>query len=75
MLDLAVATDLAVRSTRHSALSARPDAPVVPARHHVRRSTRARALVAAQLHRIAAALEPRREPASTRRMDASPACH
>ena len=74
MLDLAVATDLAVRSTRHTALSARPDAPVVAPRHDVPRSTRTRALVAARLHRLATALEPRK-PASTRRMDASPACH
>jgi hypothetical protein len=77
MIDLAAATDLAVRSTRHLALSARPDAPVVPSRQSTRRGTRARALVAAQLHRIAAALEPRREPASTRptrAMGASPAC-
>jgi hypothetical protein len=74
MLDLAIASDLAVRSTRQLAGSARPDAPVVPYREHVGRSTRARAAVAARLHRIAAALEPRREHASSRRMDASPAC-
>ena len=74
MLDLAVATDLAARSTRHTALSARPDAPVVPSRRDGRRRTRARALIAAKLHRVATALEPRREPASTRRLDAGPAC-
>jgi hypothetical protein len=66
MLDLAIASDLAVRATRRTAGSARPDAPVVPHRERVRRSTRVRARAAAQLHRLAGALEPRR--------DATPAC-
>jgi hypothetical protein len=74
MLDLAIASDLAVRSTRQLAGSARPDAPVVPDRVQIRRGVRARARLASSLHRIAAALEPRREPARSRRIDASPAC-
>jgi hypothetical protein len=72
MLDLAIASDLAVRATRDLAGSARPDAPVVPDREHVRRPARVRAGLAAGLRRVAAALEPRREAAS--RMDATPAC-
>jgi hypothetical protein len=73
MLDLAIASDLAVRSTRRLAGSARPDAPVVPYREEVSRIAGARARVASRLHRIAAALEPRRTPAP-QRIDASPAC-
>jgi len=73
MLDLAIAADLAVRSTRRLAGSARPDAPVVLPRDRVSRGTRARARLASRLHRIAAALEPRRQPASTRRVG-TPAC-
>jgi hypothetical protein len=71
MLDLAIASDLAVRSTRLHAGSARPDAPVVPPREP-RRGARAR--LAAGLHRIATALEPQRERSSSRRLDATPAC-
>jgi hypothetical protein len=75
MLDLAVAADLAVRSTRRIAGSALPDAPVLPTRpERVRPSTRVRARVASRLHRVAAALEPQREPASSGRMGATPAC-
>jgi hypothetical protein len=66
MLDLAIASDLAVRATRLTAGSARPDAPVVPHHERVPRTIRVRARVAIQLHRVAAALEPRR--------DARPAC-
>lgn len=66
MLDLAIAADLAVRSTRSLADSARPDAPVVapaPPRDHLGRRTRAG--LAAGLHRVAAAIEPpRRETVS-----------
>lgn len=72
MLDLAIAADLAVRSTRQTAGSARPDAPVVVPRERVRRTTRTRARLAAALHRIATALEPRREPA--RQVGTTPAC-
>jgi hypothetical protein len=74
MLDLAIASDLAVRSTRRLAGSALPDAPVAPYREEIGRGARVRARVASRLHRIAAALEPRREPASSRRIGASPAC-
>jgi hypothetical protein len=62
MLDLAIASDLAVSSTRALAQSALPDAPVVeprPERAGLR--TRTRANLAAGLHRIAAAIEPRRQ--------------
>lgn len=72
MLDLAIAADLAVRSTRKTAGSARPDAPVVVERQRVRRTTRTRARLATALHRIAAALEPRHE--SGRQVGTSPAC-
>jgi hypothetical protein len=63
MLDLAVAADLAVRSTRRTAGSALPDAPVVAPRERVPTHTRARASLAAGLHRIASALEPKRKTA------------
>jgi hypothetical protein len=45
--------------------SARPDAPVVTSRERARLETRARARLAAGLHRVASALEPhpRREQA------------
>jgi hypothetical protein len=72
MLDLAIAADLAVRSARHTAQSALPDAPVVVPRQRVRTRTRAR--LADGLHRVAAALEPRREGPASGRMDATPAC-
>ncbi|MGY2872960.1 hypothetical protein ACVW00_000150 [Marmoricola sp. URHA0025 HA25] len=74
MLDLAIASDLAVRSTRRLAGSARPDAPVVPPSERIGRAARARARLATRLHRIAAALEPRREPVASRRIGTSPAC-
>lgn len=74
MLDLAIASDLAVRATRQHAGSARPDAPVVAPRERRRRATRTRARLATQLHRIASALEPQRERSATRRVDATPAC-
>jgi hypothetical protein len=60
MLDLFVAADLAVKGTRAVAWSARPDAPVVaPRPERARLPLRARAGLAARLHRIATALEPR----------------
>jgi hypothetical protein len=61
MLDLAIASDLAVRATRAHAGSALPHAPVVeprPAREGLVRRTRAQ--LATRLHRLAAAVEPRR---------------
>ncbi len=66
MLDLFVATDLALKGTRAEARSARPDAPVVaprPARERLR--LRARAGLAARLHRAATALEPRQRAERT----------
>ena len=60
MLELVIASDLAVRSTRRLAGSALPDAPVVAPRVPVRRATVVRARLAARLHRIASAVEPRR---------------
>jgi hypothetical protein len=61
MYDLPIAADLAVRATRSVAWSARPDAPVVaPSEPRERFATRARARIAAGLHRLATALEPRR---------------
>jgi len=60
MLDLFVAADLAVKGTRAVAWSALPDAPVVtPPPERDRFPLRARAGLAARLHRIATALEPR----------------
>jgi len=67
MLDLAIAADLAVRSTRRIAGSALPDAPVVEPRERVRSTTRTRARLAAVLHRVASALEPKRETAPASR--------
>lgn len=61
MLDLAIAADLAVRATRAQAGSALPEAPVVeprPPRDRLGRRTRAQ--LAARLHRVATAIEPRR---------------
>jgi hypothetical protein len=57
-------------TVRHGGLvdnSARPDAPVVATREPRPRTARTRALLAAQLHRIAGMLEPqpRRERALT----------
>lgn len=49
---------LAVRLAEHHLTSARPDAPVVPDRPRRRPVTRLRAVVAADLHRVAAWLEP-----------------
>jgi len=49
--------------------SARPDAPVVATRDRARLDTRVRAHLAARLHRVAAALEPR-----PRRHRPTPAC-
>jgi hypothetical protein len=60
MLELVIASDLAVRSTRRLAGSALPDAPVVTPRERVRRATVVRARLASRLHRIASAVEPRR---------------
>lgn len=74
MLDLAIAADLAVRSTRRLAGSALPDAPVVAPHEPVRRGTRTRARLAAGLHRLATALEPRRPQAPARRVGTTPAC-
>ena len=73
MLELVIASDIAVRATRELAGSALPDAPVVPPRDHPRGTTVLRARVAARLHRIASALEPRREPAP-HRLGGTPAC-
>jgi hypothetical protein len=73
MHELAIASDLAVRSTRRLAGSALPDAPVVAPRERVRRTTVVRARLASRLHRIAAVLEPRREPAP-RPLGGTPAC-
>jgi len=61
MLDLAIASDLAVRATRAHAGSALPHAPVIeprPARDGLVRRTRTR--LATRLHRVATAVEPRR---------------
>lgn len=69
MLDLAIAADLAVRSTRTLAGSALPDAPVVePPAPRDRLGRRTRAGLAARLHRVAAVIEP------PRRDHVSPAC-
>jgi hypothetical protein len=69
MLDLPIAADLAVRSTRALAGSALPDAPVVaPTAPRDRLGRRTRAGLAARLHRIATAIEP------SRREHVSPAC-
>ena len=66
MLDLVIAADLAVRSTRTEARSAEPGAPVVAARaDRDRLGLRARAGLAAGLHRVATALEPRRRAERT----------
>ena len=66
MLDLAIAADLAMRSTRALAGSALPDAPVVearPPRDGLARRTRAK--LAVRLHHVASAIEPpRREHVS-----------
>jgi hypothetical protein len=63
MFELFVGTDLALKSTRAEAWSARPDAPVVaPRPQRDRLPVRARAGLAVRLHRIASALEPRRRP-------------
>ena len=60
MQDLFMAADLAVRGTRAVAWSALPDAPVAGERPARRRlPLRARAGLAARLHRVATALEPR----------------
>jgi hypothetical protein len=60
MLDLFVAADLAVKGTRAVAWSALPDAPVLaPETPRERLPLRARAGLAARLHRVATALEPR----------------
>jgi len=66
MLDLAIAADLAVRSTRALAGSALPDAPVIePRPRRDRLGRRARAHLAVRLHRVATAIEPpRREHVS-----------
>jgi hypothetical protein len=69
MLELVIASDLAVRATRQLAGSARPDAPVVVPRERPHRTTVVRARVAARLHRVASALEP-----APRRLDGTPAC-
>lgn len=74
MLDLAIAADLAVRSTRRTAGSALPDAPVVAPRERRPRAARTRAHLASGLHRIATALEPRREPTASHRVRTTPAC-
>ena len=74
MLDLAIASDLAVRATRATAGSARPDAPVVPDRVRAPRPARAartRTVLARSLRRAAAVLEPRERPMSGA---ATPAC-
>jgi hypothetical protein len=63
-------------TVRHGGLvdnSARPDAPVVAPIEPRPRAARTRALLAAQLHRVARALEPhpRREQALTHGLGAS----
>jgi hypothetical protein len=69
MIDLFVATDLAVRGTRAAAHSARPDAPVVAHRTERERwEVRTRAGLAARLNSLASALEP------TRRQERSTVC-
>lgn len=70
MLDQYAAAHLAARTTSLVANSARPDAPVVAPRESVRLET-ARARLAAQLHRIATAVEPRHERTLA---GASPVC-
>jgi hypothetical protein len=71
MLDHIALTRPATRAQGLVDGSARPDAPVVAARQRARLDTRARARLAARLHRVASALEPqqRREQAV-----ATPAC-
>jgi hypothetical protein len=53
-----IAADLAVRLTRQHVGSARPDAPVVPDRPRPQRLRGVRALMAADLHRLASWVEP-----------------
>jgi hypothetical protein len=72
MLDIATA----YLTVRHGSLvdnSARPDAPVVVPTEARPRAARTRARVAAQLHRVAAALEPqpRRERSVTNGLGAT----
>jgi hypothetical protein len=53
-----IAAYLAVRATQKQVLSARPDAPVVPYQPRPRRVRALRIGLAADLHRVAAWLEP-----------------
>lgn len=53
-----IAADLAVRLARQQALSARPHAPVIPDRPRPQRLRRLRTALAADLHRVAAWMEP-----------------
>ncbi|MDH2413022.1 hypothetical protein [Nocardioides sp. CER19] len=53
-----IAAYLAVRLTQQQVLSARPDAPVVPDKPRPRRVRALRTTLAADLHRVAAWLEP-----------------
>jgi hypothetical protein len=74
MLDLFVASDLAVRGTRAEAWSARPDAPVVAPRKPSPRAARTRTVLAASLRRAAATLEPREQRDRSVARGATPAC-
>jgi hypothetical protein len=74
MIDHIAASYLTVRHGGLVDTSARPDAPVVVPTERRPRAARARARLAAQLHRVAAVLEP--QPQTERRLTrgASPAC-
>ena len=76
MLDHIAASYLTVRHGSLVDNSARPDMPVVEPTERRPRAARTRRLLAAQLHRIAAALEPRprRERAVASGVGATSAC-
>jgi hypothetical protein len=75
-MDHYTASHLALGAARLEMTSARPDAPVVAAPERARPDLRARARIAAYLHRLAAILEPRqgRDRKVSSRVEATTAC-